>query len=155
MRFFVRIQKLFSSRKERPLEPAGRVYDLKKIYHELNLQYFQGELDLTIGWFGRKKTSRTIRRKVLGYYDSRKKSIRIHRFLDSDFFPSYFISYVVYHEMLHHIEPPRQGNGRRKVHHRAFREKEEKFHSYIQAKQWEKTNLIKILQKREDVYGRS
>lgn len=123
----------------------GNVYDLQSIYQEINIEYFEGKLQLSIDWFGREKTSRRITRKVLGYYDDRKKSIKIHKSLDSPSFPNYFIAYVVYHEMLHCVEPPKAGRKRRRVHHAGFTDKEKKFHSYAVAKQWEKEHLAKIL----------
>lgn len=124
---------------------VSTVYDLQSIYQEINIEYFEGKLQLSIDWFGREKTSRKISRKVLGYYDDRKKSIKIHRSLDSSSFPHFFLSYVVYHEMLHSVEPPIVGRKRRRVHHEGFRHKEKQFHSYSIAKQWEKENLAKIL----------
>lgn len=130
--------------KKKPLYEQG-VYDLQQIFSEINHQYFSGALDLSIHWFGRKKTSRRIRRKVLGYYDSKNKRIKIHHSLNNSFYPPYFIAYVVYHEMLHSAEPPIQGQYRRKVHHKEFRDKEKLFHGYDQAKEWEKQNLEKIL----------
>ncbi|AUS59598.1 uncharacterized protein CHAB577_0177 [Chlamydia abortus] len=33
----------------------GKVYDLEKIYQDLNLRLFEGSLDLHIGWFGRQR----------------------------------------------------------------------------------------------------
>jgi len=131
-------------RKEKA-SPVSRIYDLQSIYQEINIEYFEGKLQLSIDWFGREKTSRKISRKVLGYYDDRRKSIKIHRSLDSPSFPHFFLSYVVYHEMLHSVEPPIVGRKRRRVHHEGFRDKEKQFHSYAMAKQWEKEHLAKIL----------
>lgn len=132
----------------------GGVHDLGKMYEEINIEYFEGKLTLSIGWFGRKNTSRRISRKILGYYDDRKKSVRIHRSLDHPSFPEFFVAYVVYHEMLHSVERPIKGRSRRKIHHAGFKEREKKFHSYFVAKEWEKENLAKLLYGRRD-YGRS
>jgi len=150
------IKKLFLKHNKRPAYHTFEygIYDLKKIFSEVNNQYFSGKLELSIDWFGRKNTSRRIRRKVLGYYDSKNKRIKIHHSLNNSFYPPYFIAYIVYHEMLHSVQPPIEGQCKRKVHHREFRDKEKLFDAYHQAKEWEKQNLEKILNGRQN-YGRS
>lgn len=155
MNFFARIKKILraASPSQEPVFVGG-VHDLRKMYEEINIEYFEGKLTLSIGWFGRKNASRRISRKVLGYYDERKKSVRIHRSLDHPSFPEFFIAYVIYHEMLHSVERPIQGRGRRKIHHAGFKDREKKFHSYAVAKEWEKGNLAKLLYGRRE-YGRS
>jgi predicted metal-dependent hydrolase len=146
MRWLKALSKVISQRRasaEPPLK--AKVHDLQSLYQEINLRYFQGELSLSIDWFGYKNTSRRISRKVLGYYDERGKRVRIHRSLDSVDFPPFFVAYIVYHEMLHSVERPLQGRGRRKVHHSAFKVREKQFHAYHEAKAWEKDNLHRIL----------
>lgn len=124
-------------------------YDLQAIYEEINQTYFNGELKLTIAWFG--NASRTCRRsRKLGLYHFQKKTIQIHRLLDHPDFPHYFISYVVYHEMLHSVHPPiKAKRGRYQIHHGAFKEQEKRFAHYALAKEWEKEN------KRMFYYGRA
>lgn len=133
---------------------AGSVYDLQGIYNHLNEKYFEGSLSLSIDWFGRTTSSGRIQRKVLGYYDARYKRIRIHVSLNHSFFPPYFLSYVVYHEMVHSVAPPIKGGVRRRVHHGEFKKRERCFEDYSIAKQWEQENLDKILYGR-DRYGRT
>ena len=133
---------------------AGGVYDLQDIYTHLNQKYFDSSLSLSIDWFGRITSSGRIQRKVLGYYDARYKRIRIHASLNHSFFPPYFLSYVVYHEMVHSVAPPIKVGVRRRVHHGEFKKKEMCFEDYSIAKQWEKENLDKILYGRER-YGRT
>jgi hypothetical protein len=138
--FFLPVKKV----RAEPFIPS-QVHDLQEIFKQINHQYFEGALPLSISWYGRKRSSRRIRRKVLGYYDDTKKSIKIHRSLDSSFFPSYFVAFVVYHEMLHYVEPPRQGRQRRMVHHKGFRLREKQFLGYEDAKNFERNHLEKIL----------
>ncbi|MCX6988035.1 MAG: hypothetical protein NTZ52_00780 [Chlamydiae bacterium] len=133
---------------------AEGVYNLQAMYDELNAQYFEGRVCLSIDWFGRNPSSGRSHRKVLGYYNSGKKCIRIHTSLNHPFFPPYFVAYVIYHEMVHSIAPPMPGRTRRKVHHEEFRKRERGFHDYAIAKQWEQENLAKILYGRE-IYGRT
>ena len=123
----------------------SKVHDLAKIYHSVNQEYFAGSLSLTICWYGRKKSARRKGRKVLGYYDQRKECIKIHRTLDDPFFPPYYLAYVVYHEMLHHVEPPIQGRRKRKVHHHGFTSREKQFKEFSLAKDFEKQNIVKIV----------
>src|SRR5712675_1992639 len=82
------------------IQTQGQHYDLKAIYNILNQNYFKNKLKLEITWFG--SAQRTAKRhRKLGLFCYRTNRIKIHRLLDQPHFPSYFISYVVYHEMLH------------------------------------------------------
>lgn len=126
----------------------GEHYNLQEIYDRVNTHYFDGQIDVPITWFGSQKR-RARRRRVLGLYDFNNKLIKIHRLLDQPNFPSYFISYVVYHEMLHHVFPPsKPRRGRRKVHHADFKLHEKKFIEYSLAKKWEKENHQIFFQKK-------
>ena len=118
----------------------GKMYDLREIYMTLNQNYFEGKLELEITWFG--SATRIARRhRKLGLYCFREKLIKIHRLLDGPDFPSYFISYVVYHEMLHSVCPPvKAKRGRYSIHHGDFKRKEMEFAEYAVAKRWEKEN---------------
>lgn len=123
----------------------GTHYDLKSIYDEINARYFENRLNLKITWFGSSmRKARTCR--LLGLYDHSNLIVKIHRLLDHPKFPPYFLSYVVYHEMLHHVYPPKRGRrGRRNVHHSTFKEKERLFADYISARQFEKENIGQFL----------
>lgn len=134
--------------------PVGSHYDLNDLYEKVNIEYFAGRLNLNITWFGnRHRIARSCR--ILGLYDRRDKLIKIHRLLDDEKFPEFFISYVIFHEMLHHVCPPKRGrNGRRDIHHKEFKEREKKFLHYDLARKWEKDNLRTILTL-EESYGRA
>lgn len=147
------LRKLFQKKQvKQTIHQNGEKYHLQEIFDTINQEYFENRLDLPITWSGSKKRKvRTSRR--LGSYNLQSGLIRINRILDSTRFPSYFISYVVYHEMLHHVYPPRRGgDGRRRVHHKKFLEKEREFKDFARAKRWEKENLHTIL---GTSYGRS
>ncbi len=129
---------LFASQKksrENHLRPIGSHYNLKRIYDELNRQYFEGSLDLSIGWFGN-ANARSKTRIVFGAYHERLRLIKIHRRLDCKDIPLHFVSFVIYHEMLHHVLPPVSGRRRRRVHHSAFIEREKKFIDYALASEF-------------------
>lgn len=127
-------------KKPSPIILLGKHYNLQEIFNQVNHLYFDGKIDVQITWFGNEKRSAR-RKRILGLYDVQSKLIKIHRLLDHPNFPPYFISYVVYHEMLHHVYPPHQvRRGRRKIHHADFKRQEQKFAEYSQVKQWEKEN---------------
>jgi len=118
------------------LRPQGTHYNLKEIYHRINAEYFDNSLDLGITWQGNRncRPRRSIR---LGSYHPHKQMIKIHRILDRPDVPDYFVASIVYHEMLHHVLPPLHFvNRRRRVHHRAFLEKEKEFKEYQLAQEF-------------------
>jgi hypothetical protein len=98
--------------------------------------------DLHITWGRRGRGSKSIR---FGSYDFDRRLIRIHPALDKKWVPEYFVEFIVYHELLHAIFPPRPGQTRRKVHTPEFRAMEKQFPHYDKAMQWESANLRRIL----------
>ncbi len=125
---------------ETALIPSGGHYDLIAIFDELNATYFNNSLKIGITWFGSAQRKARRHRK-LGLYCFRTKVIKIHRLLDQAHFPPYFISYVVYHEMLHSVCPPiKAKRGRYSIHHNDFKKREKEFAEYAVAKRWEEKN---------------
>lgn len=119
---------------------TGRFYDLKAIYEKLNRDYFGSRLDLKITWYGvsgRKTKSRVI----FGQYFDHLRLVKIHRVLDDPFFPDYFVHFVMYHEMLHHVVPGQfDCRGFFRVHGEEFKRLEKEFAEYERATEWEKRN---------------
>jgi predicted metal-dependent hydrolase len=117
----------------------GKVYDLSKIFHQLNQLYFSnGIKPPVIGW-SRKKSYRR-----LGFYDQERNLLVVSRNFDQKNVPEDIIRYLVYHEMLHMQYPSIQKNGRRIVHSRQFRETEKQFPQYEEIQDWLKLNLRKL-----------
>lgn len=117
---------------------SGKVYDLKGIYHKLNQKYFNEKVDLAISWFAKPKY-KWYSAITYGSYDQTLKLIKINELLDNRKVPKFFVEFVVYHEMLHHVCPPFfDKNGRRVVHTPLFKQKEKEFPFFRQAKLWEK-----------------
>lgn len=113
--------------------PDGTVHDLAEIYETVNVRYFGAKLDLRITWFGRGSIPRT--RILYGSYRHDRKEVRVNRILDQERVPRSVVEFIVYHEMLHHVLPPKRGkNGRRSIHHRAFKEREQEFEDFAEAK---------------------
>ena len=142
-----------SSLNPKKLKTNGSFYNLKEVFHDLNHHYFEGKLDLFITWFAtpsyRKRSSVTF-----GSYERTLRLIRINQLLDSNLCPSYFLSYIVYHEMLHHICPIYiDSRGRRRMHTKDFRKKEKQFPFYQEAVSWEKRFLNSFFQTKGKDYG--
>lgn len=120
-------------------------YSLKQIYEELNQEYFENKLTTSIIWFG-DKNHKSRRRKILGSYDAARNRIKVNRILDDLDVPYFFISYIIFHEMLHSVYPPKRGKrGRWQIHHKEFKQNERRFSEYAKAKAWEKANKHRFL----------
>ena len=129
-----------------PFGHEGRYFDLQAIFNKLNAKYFRNRLKAyTITW-GRRRKQPPREYFVFGTIQEEDRIIRIHPLLDQRWVPTWFLEYVVYHEMLHSVVPDEFAeNGRRLVHHENFLKKERKFHFYKRAKRWEEENLARFL----------
>ena len=131
----------------RPQEQArarGRFHDLSELLDEVlgDLAELEPPAGLSILWGRHSRGQRSIR---LGSYDFDRRLIRIHPALDQPWVPSYFVEYVIFHEVLHAILPPTSSAGRRAIHHRAFCAMERTFYRYEEALAWERANLGRLL----------
>ncbi len=129
---------------EADLESRGRCFDLQELFDQINRVYFQGGIQARIGW-GRMPPRRRRKSIRLGVYDHQTREIRIHPGLDRPEVPSYFVEFIIFHEMLHQLFPSSNGNGRRVHHPRAFRDREKAFPLYAAALRWERENLNLLL----------
>lgn len=134
------------SRRHLKLAPQGKHHDLLKMVEDLNRRYFDGAVKPLITWgistrpaSGKRKTIR------LGSYAAVDRLIRVHPALDRSWVPKYFVEFVVYHEMLHHVFPMTARGGRRAIHPPAFMERERKFRQFDRATAWEQKNLSRLL----------
>ncbi|MDB4933704.1 MAG: hypothetical protein JWP87_676 [Labilithrix sp.] len=148
-----------------PLFAKGSHHDLLAIFNELNERYFGGACHALITW-GQKQPRRTeAPRKAirLGSYSSLERLIRIHPTLDRKWVPRYFVAYVVYHEMLHHMIPAARGSmqpgrgaslalasakgqaARRVLHPPEFLAREQQFRKYDRALDWERRHITRLL----------
>ncbi len=134
-----------------PLLTQGATHDLYVIFHAVNDKYFGGGVDALITWgrHGRRASQdgvRTPRRSIkLGSYSATERLIRVHPALDRPFVPRYFVSYIVYHEMLHHVIPSSQGSGRRMLHPPIFVARERLFRDFDRAIAWERAHISRLL----------
>jgi hypothetical protein len=127
------------------IDVEGRHHNLQQIFDELNREYFGGAIRARITWGprGRRKSGRASIK--LGSYTVEDELIRVHPVLDAEDVPSYYLAWVIYHEMLHEIHDMPVVDGRRVYHTRAFRQAEAKFEHYAAAVLWERTNLHRLL----------
>jgi hypothetical protein len=118
------------------LQTKGHFYDLQKIYHHLNHEYFEHSLNLHITWFEKARKS-SCKRVTFGLYHDPLRLIKINRLLDNRQFPDYIVSYVIYHEMLHYVCPTYvDEKGQKHIHSKEFKEREKEFRYFKQAQEW-------------------
>lgn len=135
----------------RPLvrvETRGQHHDLRAIFDALDAEHFGGSIrDVRVTW-GRRPPEQPRRRRRsirLGTYVAEDRLIRIHPFLDRQWVPRFFVAYVVFHEMLHHVVPAPVENGRQRFHSPEFRRLERGYPDYDRAIAWERANLQRLL----------
>ncbi len=132
---------------------SGKHHDLYRIFQELNERYFDGAVNALVTWGKRarakKGTPRAKRQTIkLGSYSANERLIRVHPVLDRPWVPRYFVAYVLFHEMLHHVIPARRGDettGRRELHPLEFRERERDFRHHDRAVKWESQHIGRLL----------
>jgi hypothetical protein len=126
------------------LPDGGRYHDLQAILGELQRRYFPDCAEVKICW-GRWSGQARPRSIRFGAYLPEARLIRIHPALDQAFVPGYFVEFIVYHELLHHVMPPIRVNGRYQIHSPAFRQRECAFPGYAEAIAWRKRALRRLL----------
>jgi hypothetical protein len=128
-----------------PLSTQGKAHDLLTLFHKVNEKYFGGAVDALITWGKRTRSNEPRRTIKLGSYSAVERLIRVHPVLDKPWVPRYFVSYIVYHEMLHHVIPSSQGRGRRMLHPPLFVARERLFRDYDRSLAWEKAHVARLL----------
>ena len=129
----------------RKIQSQGRHFDLEAICQALNRDYFGNQVQARITW-GRQPPRRPRRSIRFGAYNSNERLIRINPLLDQAFVPRYVVENVVFHEMLHQLNPPQRINGRWAIHTPAFRRAERRFPYFGQAKAWQRRHVARLLQ---------
>ena len=147
---FIRRISAAQMRKRLRIEPVGSHHDLSSIFEALNRRYFRNRIAATITYGPAPRASRGPRKSIkMGSYSSDSKVIRIHPALDQRKVPRYFVEWIVFHEMLHHVYRVRRGDdGRRCVHPPEFMEHERRFYDFKRAQAWEDANLDLLLRAR-------
>jgi len=139
-----KVRRARAMRQAQGLDPYGRVHDLQAMFDRLNDRFFQGRIEARIGW-GREAPGRRRRSIKMGTYFHDARVIRIHPALDREEVPAFFVSFVIFHEMLHQAIPPQVVGGRRISHTPEFRAFERRYPDYERAIAWEQANLPLLL----------
>jgi hypothetical protein len=125
----------------------GKVHDLADILARVNETYFGGSAsDVLIKWGRRTRALEGPRTTIkLGSYSAEERLIRVHPVLDRTWVPRYFVSYIVHHELVHHVVPPLRVSGRAVGHSPEFNRRERDFRHYERAIAWEEAHLGRLL----------
>ena len=129
----------------RKVQACGRQHDLQVIFDELNASFFHDACAARITWghAGRRRYRRSIQ---LGVYRSQERLISIHPSLDQAFVPRFYVTWIVYHEMLHDVFGIAVSGRRRSMHPPEFGALEQTYPEYQRCKDWEHANLSRLLQ---------
>ena len=132
------------------LQAQGHVHDLGEILQQLNDTYFGGSIgDVLITWGRRTSPAAKQRRTIkLGSYSASERLIRVHPVLDAEWVPRYFVSYIVFHELLHHVMPEIRVGGRTLIHPPEFASREREFRYHERALAWEHKHIDRLLRAR-------
>ena len=111
--------------------PQGKCYNLDRLFHTLNREYFGGKMvKPRLSW------NRSFTTRKFGHYERGRDRVVLSISLDSDRVPQYVVEFVLYHELLHKQHEGKWVNGRLNVHTPEFRQDEQKFLKYKEADQW-------------------
>ncbi len=135
-------------RSEPTIRTEGMHHDLRAMFDALNREYFAGSVAAAVTWGQRapKRRRRRHGRSIrLGSYCEADRLIRIHPALDQAWVPEFFVSFVLFHEMLHHALPAKVHNGRTRFHSAEFRTRERGHPDYERAVRWEHENVDRLL----------
>jgi hypothetical protein len=132
------------------LRSRGAAHDLASLAEELRREHFAREFERPeqlppITW-GRGSQGRARRSLRLGSCEPDGRLVRVHPVLDQPGVPSFFVRFVLHHELLHVLIPPRQSDDGRWIHHgREFRARERAYPDYQRALRWEREHLGRLL----------
>jgi len=145
-RSLIRKVPIHERRRRIPLRTRGRHHDLGAYFDELRHRYFDGRhLACAITWAKVPRTRLPRRTIKLGSYSADARLIRIHPALDQAHVPPWFVQWIVFHEMLHHVHGFRYEGGRRRIHTPAFAADERRFVHLERARRWERENIDSLL----------
>jgi hypothetical protein len=113
------------------LEPRGIHHDLRTVFSYVNSNYFNSTLEAPLlAWTCESPRSR------VGYYISALNLLAVNRALDRLDVPRFVLEFVMFHELLHHVDSSTGAPSRRTRHTREFRRQERSFSSFREAEEW-------------------
>jgi hypothetical protein len=127
------------------LHARGKVHDLLEILEEVVRDHFpEGVSGVRIAW-GNSPPDRRRHSIRLGTYTHDHALVRVHPGLDQTFVPRYFVAFVIFHEVLHHVLPPVRRGSRVLYHTARFRDRERMHPDYERAMAWERDHIDRLL----------
>jgi hypothetical protein len=119
-------------RGRKEIQPVGHHRSLLESFLRVTI-----EMEMQLPSAPRLSWSKTRSNRRFGHQDKDHDCIVISRTLDDDKVPEFVLDYVVYHELLHIVIPPRRGSGtKRIVHPKEFKVAEAKFPQRADAERW-------------------
>mgnify|MGYP000213686743 CR=1 FL=1 len=133
-----------------PVRTQGTHHDLSKILLEVSRRYLGESAPRVLITWGRRTQPRVgVRQAIkLGSYSPRERLIRVHPALDQAWVPRYFVAFVVYHELLHHLVEATRAGKNVVLHGAEFRRRESQFRDYVRAIAWEQGHIQRLLRSR-------
>jgi len=115
------------------LDP-GVYHDLRAIFDRINARWFDGELDLDITYGDR------IARRLMGRHERRepRNLIVVNPVLDHTWVTEWYLEFLVFHECLHEVFPPRPMGERMILHPPELRAREQQHPDYARARTYER-----------------
>ncbi len=129
------------------IRTKGKHHDIALVMRSVDETYFGASSgDVLVTW-GRRTRPRNGKRSTiqLGSYSATELLVRVHPTLDRKWVPRYFVSYIIFHELLHHVVPAVRVGGRALMHSPEFQRREREFRHYERAIAWERANLGRLL----------
>jgi hypothetical protein len=123
------------------LRPQGDHHDLAELAVLLLarefVRDFEGRYPPDVTW-GRRRRSRARHSLQLGSYVPARNLVRVHPVLDRPVVPRWFVSHVLFHEILHAALP-------QDAHGPAFRERERAHPDYERAARWQRAHIGRLI----------
>jgi predicted metal-dependent hydrolase len=141
-RFIQENRKCIRKESVKPLSinAQGKYHSLNEIFDFLNTRYFDDRIKAVITW-GKRRSRWYKGKRTLGSYDQSNSVIRINPLLDQKSVPKYFVEFIVYHEMIHADMKTKKDRGKKLIHTKEFKRREQLFEKYKKAVLWEKRHL--------------
>ena len=135
----------------RATPPRGTAHDLRPLLARVSGRWFDGRLEVVVGW-----SMRPARRTLARWYEvtGDRSRILVNRLLDAADVPERVLEYLLYHEALHEVLRDRRCKGRRVYHHPEFHRRERLFPSHV-AVGTEAERLLERLWRRHRQAGRA
>lgn len=119
---------------------------LAKILEEVVSEFFDFAPDeVTISWSPAPAVRLPRKSIKLGSYNTDLRVILIHPALNQLGVPRYFVQWIIYHELLHHVFRRDLRKSNAPMHSYKFCQRERLFPDCLRAQRWQKYNLDMLL----------